>query len=126
VHLSSLRRLERSANQTVELNSLSLAAPKTKILLRPPGLVYIRLPDNANSASSRLAALFFLTLIFQMTPFSYMSFYFADRRFFIRDSANGLYAPSAYQLAAVTAGTPPPPLPFPFFVNPVEFEEFIL
>lgn len=70
------------------------------------GLVYIRLPDNANSASSRLAALFFLTLIFQMTPFSYMSFYFADRRFFIRDSANGLYAPSAYQLAAVTAGIP--------------------
>lgn len=68
------------------------------------GLVYIRLPDNANSSSSRLAALFFLTMIFQMTPFSYMTFYFSDRRFFLKDSANGLYAPSAYQMGTLTAG----------------------
>lgn len=71
------------------------------------GLVYIRLPDNANSSSSRLAALFFLTMIFQMTPFSYMTFYFSDRRFFLKDSANGLYAPSAYQLGTLTAGRLP-------------------
>lgn len=77
-----------------------------------PGLVYIRQPDNATSASSRLAALFFLTFVFQMSPFSYMSFYFSDRRFFIKDSANGLYAPSAYQMATLTAGAPPHPPPF--------------
>ena len=43
-------------------------------------------------------------MIFQMTPYSYMTFYHSDRRFFIKDSANGLYAPSAYQLGTLTAG----------------------
>ena len=88
------------------------------------GLVYIRLPDNGNTSSQRLASMFFLTMIFQMTPFSYMSFYFSDRRFFLKDSANGLYAPSAYQLGTLTAGQPhqlgmepPPP---PSLPNPVK------
>ena len=77
------------------------------------GLVYIRLADNAETASPRLATLFFSTMLFLMNPFSYMSFFLADRRFFLLDSANGLYAPSAYHLAAVTASASPLPRSYP-------------
>ena len=39
-----------------------------------------------------------------ITPISYMAFYNSDKRFFEMDSANGLYAPSAYYMAAAAAG----------------------
>lgn len=34
--------------------------------------------------------------MFCMTPFAYMAFPLADKRFFILDSQRGLYMPSAY------------------------------
>ena len=40
-----------------------------------------------------------------------MSFFVADRRFYQSDVAAGLYAPSAYYLAAVTASEPAGHLP---------------
>ena len=70
------------------------------------GLVYIRLPDNATSAGPRTSTIFFMIMLNALTPISYMAFYVADRRFFQMDSANGLYAPSAYYMAAATAGEP--------------------
>lgn len=50
-----------------------------------------------------MSTLYFATMLFLMNPFSYMSFFLSDRRFFVMDSANGLYAPSAYHVATVTA-----------------------
>ena len=44
-----------------------------------------------------------MLLLFQLMPFCFMSFFVADRRFYQADVAAGLYAPSAYYLAAVTA-----------------------
>ena len=44
-----------------------------------------------------------MLLLYQLMPFCFMSFYVADRRFFQADVAAGLYAPSAYYLAAVSA-----------------------
>ncbi|KAK9790760.1 hypothetical protein WJX73_006620 [Symbiochloris irregularis] len=70
------------------------------------GLVYIRLPDNATSAQPRASTIFFLLMLNAITPISYMAFYVSDRKFFKMDSANGLYAPSAYYLSTVTAGSP--------------------
>lgn len=73
-------------------------------LLACTGLVYIRLPDNATSSQPRTSTIFFAQMINAVSPMSYMAFYATDRHFFRLDSANGLYAPSAYYLAAVTAG----------------------
>ena len=70
----------------------------------PIGLVYIRLPENASSAQPRTSTIFFMLMLNAVTPMSYMAFYVADRRFFLLDSANGLYSPSAYYWAAATAG----------------------
>ena len=70
----------------------------------PAGLVYIRLPDNATSAQPRASTIFFILMLNAITPISYMAFYNSDKRFFEMDSANGLYAPSAYYMAAAAAG----------------------
>ena len=76
----------------------------TDVLLRCcAGLVWIRLPDNGNSAQQRLSLIFFCLMMFTMTPFGYMAFPIADKRFFLLDSAKGLYAPSAYFMAYVTS-----------------------
>lgn len=71
------------------------------------GLVYIRIDNNALSIGPRLSTIFFMVLLNALTPISYMAFYVADRRFFQMDSDNGLYAPSAYYMAAVSAGAHP-------------------
>ena len=74
----------------------------------PAGLVFDSLPEGAASTQERLALLFFMLLLFQLMPFCFMSFFVADRRFYQADVAAGLYAPSAYYLAAVTASESPP------------------
>ena len=63
------------------------------------GLVWIRLPNDANSAQQRLSLIFFCLMMYSMVPFAYMAFPAADKRFFKLDSAKGLYSPSAYFLA---------------------------
>ena len=45
-----------------------------------------------------------MMLLFELLPFCYMSFYVADRAFFLADRAAGLYHTSAYYLGHVCAG----------------------
>ena len=71
------------------------------------GLVFAKLPEGAGSTQQRLALQFFMLLLFQLMPFCFMSFFVADRRFYQADVAAGLYAPSAYYVAAVTASKSP-------------------
>ena len=70
------------------------------------GLVWIRLNDDGNSAQERLALLFFAIVMFCMTPFGFMAFPIADKRFYIMDSTRGLYTPSAYTAAYITSSAP--------------------
>ena len=72
-----------------------------------PGLVFNELPAGADSTQQRLALLFFVLLLYQLLPFCFMSFFSADRQFFIKDIAAELYAPSAYYLAAVSSSEIP-------------------
>lgn len=40
-----------------------------------------------------------------MTPFGFMAFPIADKRFYILDSTRGLYTPSAYTVAYILSST---------------------
>ena len=75
----------------------------------PPGsagLVFYNLQPGPDSAQSRISVLFFILLAQQLMPFTYMSFYVANRRFFAADVAAGIYSPSAFYVANSVACEP--------------------
>ena len=61
------------------------------------------LPDTANSTRARLSVIYYVLLVFQLLPFSFMSFFVADRNFFFADVKTNLYTPSAYFAATSLA-----------------------
>jgi hypothetical protein len=69
------------------------------IMKNRAGLVFHDLPDTATSTRARLSVIFYVLLVFQLLPFSFMSFFVADRSFFLADVTTNLYTPSAYFVA---------------------------
>ena len=67
------------------------------------GLVFHDLSNAATSSRARLSVIFYVLLLFQLLPFSFMSFFVADRKFFLADVTTNLYTPSAYFVAASLA-----------------------
>eukprot|EP00884_Botryococcus_braunii_P010837 jgi/Botrbrau1/19755/Bobra.0124s0008.1 len=63
------------------------------------GAIAWDLDDTVHTAGPRMGVLFFENVILSLLPFSYMSIYYADREFYARDVASGLYHPSAYYVA---------------------------
>ena len=65
------------------------------------GLCWIRIPDDSSSAQERLSVLFFIVMMWCLQPFGWQAFAISEKRFFILDSAKGLYSPSAYFVSYV-------------------------
>ena len=49
--------------------------------------------------------LFFIVMMWCLQPFGWQAFAVSEKRFFILDSAKGLYSPSAYFVAYVLSST---------------------
>lgn len=80
------------------------------ISLQSAGLCWIRIPNDSSSGQERLSMLFFAIMLFCLTPFGWQAFALAEKRFFVLDSAKGLYSPSAYFVSYVLSSKQPQPL----------------
>lgn len=67
------------------------------------GLVFYDQPNTASSVAARVSALYYILQVFQLLPFSFMTFFISDRQFFLADVKSQLYSPSAYFAASCLA-----------------------
>eukprot|EP00884_Botryococcus_braunii_P000584 jgi/Botrbrau1/10526/Bobra.7_1s0007.1 len=61
---------------------------------------------NINNAISVVTCIFTVTFTLLLLPFTHMSLYVSDRKFYALDVAANLYHPSAYYVAQAAAGAP--------------------
>lgn len=94
--LYQLRNPAIAANRLLTSNMVGLIV----------GLCWIRIPNDSSSGQERLSMLFFAIMLFCLTPFGWQAFALAEKRFFVLDSAKGLYSPSAYFVSYVLSNLP--------------------